>query len=149
MLPFCCPAVHYGFINTNLPPSVMKSTLEKILLGQLLYPRMISRALDLLCTSSHHTTDNDGTQSQEIQPTSLPAVQDSTELPFLFFPSQMLLFIFIVFFYPTSELLQIKLLSDLKLVYLQRTAASPTVKCKLYIAIISFELLCTPHHLIF
>lgn len=55
---------------------------------------MISRPLDLLCTSSHHTTDNDSTQSQEIQPTSLPAVQDSTELPFLFFPSQMLLFIF-------------------------------------------------------
>lgn len=59
---------------------------------------MISGAFDLLCTASHRAADNDGTQLREIQTTS-PYCSSGPPTPT---PFQVLLFIIIVFFYPTT-----------------------------------------------
>lgn len=70
---YCWHAVHNVFINITFPPSGMKSTLNKLFMGDA--SRFIPERFQELCTSSCCTTRNDDTQvykSEEIQTTYKP-----------------------------------------------------------------------------
>lgn len=132
---YCWHAVHNVFINITFPPSGMKSTLNKLFMGDA--SRFIPERFQELCTSSCCTTRNDDTQvykSEEIQTTYKPF---SMTLSYLQVPRCIFFFMRFSFLACVNTAVSLEYISFLNicLIWSYRTNSeqlqSPTVKYKL------------------